>query len=408
MPVRFVPTRALVVAIAVAATPHPLLAQPFTVRDSAGVRISTSTAPQWRPGAGWRLEPQPVLQIGAIEGSPAYMFSQIFQIRFVDGRHIAVVDARDPAIRLFDEHGRHVRTIGRQGGGSGEFMAAPTITSGRRSDVLAWDPLAQRLSWFGLDGRLRAERSFRETAAAAALRPLAIHDAWQLLEDGTIIATGPVSTGRRPGLLEFGRRVSIVAADGRRSVEIGTYPFERSIEFRPGYVFGDPFAERSPVAARGQPRRVIVGIPGHWELRAFGSDGALREIIRAAIPRRPLGAALVRQERDRVLARAGGFPDGSGADMERAFDRIGFPDSLPAMLRVLADETGHLWIQRWNTAGEDARFDIIDLQGRWLGSVDVPAALGEIRAAAAHHVAAVWRDELDVQYVRIYRLERDP
>jgi hypothetical protein len=387
--------------------PAPLHAQPFTVHDSAGVRVVTSSAPLWRVGEAWRVDPQPVVQIGAADGAAAYMFSNIFQIRFLPEQQLAVVDFRDPAIRVFDAHGRHVRTIGRQGGGSGEFMAAPTIALDARGDIVAWDPLARRLSWFDRDGRLRAERSLGTSPAAGALRPMAIWDAWQLLADGSIVATGPVTTDRRAGLIEFGRQVSVVDAGGRRSIEIGTFPLSRTIEFRPGNVFDDAFSERSPVAVRNQPRRIIVGTPGAWELRAYASDGALREIVRAPIARRPLDAARVRQERARVLERVErGFRDAPRADVERAFDAAARPDSLPAMLRIFDDDAGHLWVQRWNGPGDDARFDIIDAQGRWLGSVNVPATLGEIMSVAANHVAVVWRDELDVPYIRIHRLAR--
>lgn len=37
----------------------------FTRHDSAGVAIVENTAPAWRPGGGWRIDPEPELVLGS-------------------------------------------------------------------------------------------------------------------------------------------------------------------------------------------------------------------------------------------------------------------------------------------------------------------------------------------------------
>jgi len=58
-----------------------------TVRDSAGIAIVENHTPLWTETERWRLSDEPVLQIGAVDGDDAYLFSQITgALRLSDGR----------------------------------------------------------------------------------------------------------------------------------------------------------------------------------------------------------------------------------------------------------------------------------------------------------------------------------
>jgi hypothetical protein len=43
-------------------------------RDSAGMAIIESAAPQWSQGEGWRIEPEPILRIGTVDGPDEWAF----------------------------------------------------------------------------------------------------------------------------------------------------------------------------------------------------------------------------------------------------------------------------------------------------------------------------------------------
>ena len=86
------------------------------------------------------------------------------------------------------------------------------------------------------------------------------------------------------------------------------------------------------------------------------------------------------------------------------------------MLRsVHVDGAGHLWLKPYYVAGaESPPFETFAPDGTWLGSVTLPPGL--VRAFTQYqapymeigedYVLGVWTDELDVQYVRMYRIDK--
>src|SRR5262245_7554741 len=69
----------------------------------------------------WTIASKPSLSIGDVEGAPAYLFSQIVGTSRLSSGGIVVADRGSNQIRFFDRAGRHLRTVGRTGGGPGEY-----------------------------------------------------------------------------------------------------------------------------------------------------------------------------------------------------------------------------------------------------------------------------------------------
>jgi hypothetical protein len=61
---------------------------------------------------------------------------------------IAVTDAKDYNIKLFDEHGRFIRVLGQRGDSPGEFRAPATAAFRNDTLILAVDLFQRRLSIF--------------------------------------------------------------------------------------------------------------------------------------------------------------------------------------------------------------------------------------------------------------------
>ena len=109
------------------------------VIDSAGVRIVTYdltdvVVPTYANVGEYDLG------IGVLDGSAEYTFSSIIDVRISDDGSIIVSDGGDAEIRVFDSNGLYSRTLGRRGGGPGEFAAGPLIAGiagDTVSDVLA-------------------------------------------------------------------------------------------------------------------------------------------------------------------------------------------------------------------------------------------------------------------------------
>jgi hypothetical protein len=84
------------------------------------------------------------------------------------------------------------------------------------------------------------------------------------------------------------------------------------------------------------------------------------------------------------------------------------PDSLPAIATMSWDRANHLWVGRRQTNPRTVEeYDVFDTDGRWITTVRVPAELGNIREIGDDYLLATWLDELDVTYLRLYRLEKE-
>ena len=88
---------------------------------------------------------------------------------------------------------------------------------------------------------------------------------------------------------------------------------------------------------------------------------------------------------------------------------------LPVLRSIHVDATGHLWLAPYYVAGADPPpFEIHAPDGTWLGSVSVPPGLQRafIQYQAPYmeigedYILGVWTDDLDVQYVRMYRITK--
>src|SRR5688500_18511880 len=70
----------------------------------------------------WTMEERPAVEIGTGEGEDA-LYRVTSAARLRDGR-IAVANAGTQQVKLFGADGRHLASLGRRGGGPGEFQAA--------------------------------------------------------------------------------------------------------------------------------------------------------------------------------------------------------------------------------------------------------------------------------------------
>ncbi|HEV2735173.1 MAG TPA: hypothetical protein VGV85_10055, partial [Longimicrobiaceae bacterium] len=123
------------------------------VRDSAGVKIVENSAPAWGEGQGWRLAAEPALDIGMLDGPPQYQLGRVTgAVRLGDGT-VVVGDDQSKDLRFFDRAGRHVRTVGREGGGPGEFKAVGSLAALGDSLVVG-DYNNRRVTVFAPDGKL--------------------------------------------------------------------------------------------------------------------------------------------------------------------------------------------------------------------------------------------------------------
>ncbi len=93
-----------------------------------------------------------VVQIGALDGDPAQVFSSVDDLAVAPDGSVFILDQMDQKVRWFDRAGRHRATVGREGRGPGEFLSpdALTVTSDGRVHVV--DNRNTRISVFRFRG----------------------------------------------------------------------------------------------------------------------------------------------------------------------------------------------------------------------------------------------------------------
>jgi hypothetical protein len=104
------------------------------------------------------------------------------------------------------------------------------------------------------------------------------------------------------------------------------------------------------------------------------------------------------------------------ADEERG-EKMVFPENHPAFDQIYIDRTEHTWVRHPHSRyRSDYRFssirlphqwtlDVFSPAGEWLTTLKLPQSL-EMNEIGEDYILGVWKDEMDVEYVRMYSLDR--
>ena len=390
--------------------------------DSAGIPIATAIEPLWGPGEGWTVEPEPLLEIGTVTGAPEYQLTDVVAAVRLSNGDIVVADRSAAELRGYDPAGNFRWRAGRSGEGPGEFRSLDFVGTAAGDSLVTYDGTLLRAQLFDPQGGLA--RTYRvaipEGEAAGrvivAEKAAGVVDGLLLVrstEYGGEMSTGVVRPPEQVAALDLAngavRLLTVVPGDESyvRAREEGGYVFGRYVFFK-GPEYG---------AAAG---RLAVIDTEVWSVRLISlHDGATTAVFRRNVAPRAASRALVELHLDGIVAMA--FPEPGQAPAEdvegvrrrwREFQRA---PHLPVLRSVHVDGTGHLWLQPYYVAGADPPpYEILAPDGTWLGSVTLPPGLHRafIQYQAPYmeigddYVLGVWTDELDVQYVRMYRINK--
>ena len=92
-----------------------------TTTDSAGVRITTSSAPAFIDATRWTVDTIPLVDIGGSETDTTAQFDDVPGALLM-GDTIVVADGSDLVLRYYDLRGTPLKTVGRKGAGPGEYQ----------------------------------------------------------------------------------------------------------------------------------------------------------------------------------------------------------------------------------------------------------------------------------------------
>ncbi|MCW9705604.1 6-bladed beta-propeller [Fodinibius salsisoli] len=87
----------------------------------------------------------------------AYFLASPYQIRTDKRQNIYIAEGQQKTIMVFGPQGKYLRSIGRSGNGPGEFPSGPRFHFNSENEVVALDPVSQRVTWFSKKGDILSE-----------------------------------------------------------------------------------------------------------------------------------------------------------------------------------------------------------------------------------------------------------
>lgn len=408
----------LVIAMAACADPAATSSPATEVTDSAGIRVVT-TAPGDLIYA--ELAEEPALSIGDFTGPEEILFGDIESVARDAAGNLVVADNQALEIRVFDSEGRHLRSLGREGEGPGEFESLQGAWPAEEGSIVAAD--FQDITRFGPEGT--AVRTARLLGPdRATILPIGLGGSGLLLSraspfnapspDALALSGSPEDVMREllgdlnPPIFYIRHGLDGVLVDTVAEVRIQRMAPVSSAEIRD---FGDgrfsqtvamqiPFAPRA--AATGSSHGVAVTGGRHFEIDVFGQDGS-----RLMIARLNEAPPVLTDAHPEAYATSSGTRERNAASIRRSIERyreLPLPESLPGYTNVRFADTGEIWAARYAIRGAPMlRWDVFAADGVYLGRVAVPASF-RIEEISRGEALGVATDELGVERVQIREL----
>jgi len=372
------------------------------VWDSSGIIIVENSNPTWEDSEVWTVDPDPFLEIGDSGGDAPTVFGVITGLTRLSDGTVVIADGLARELKFFDSSGVWFATTGGPGEGPDEFgsVGVPRPTSS--DSVRVFDFFRRRFVVLSGEGEFG-----RAVALPGELNArFAIDIAW--LEDGSLLLQAPPP----PPPANFGPDLTYgplfrLSADETGVDSIGEIPL--------AYVATDGERKSIPIFLRPQPVTAVYGeglwvsIPTRFEVRHLSGDGTLDRIVRRRwephLFSRSAQEALSTLHRTRF----------AGVPYPDAIIR----DTVPPIKAILADDRGNLWVQGIEKPIDPINPDewlsimppgaetwtVFDPEGRWLGSVAMPAGLA-VSEVGEDYVLGVWKDSLDVDYAHVHALRK--
>jgi hypothetical protein len=363
--------------------------------------VVESQGPAWSPGTGWSLSTEPYLQIGKREGEEPFQFFDVTDgLQLSDGR-IVILNAGTQTVRVFSEEGEFLTEFGGAGGGPGEFRRLRSVHQLAGDTVLVWDPGRPGFSQFTASGAFLGSTTLMPPGSEqlGSVHPL---------PDGHLL----VNTYASPATHEGDRGIGIhrdmapaLVFDRRGSLldTLGVYPSTETMIIRlgRGTALGTaPFAKSTLLAVSGST--VYLGTADRMELSVLDLNGALKAVFRYP------GAELTLKEEDREWFRARMTEMVSTPEEQQILGAmlsgLVFPDTRAAYSDLVVDPGGAIWLRtgrHFPPMGPSAEWTVFSESGFLLGAVRFPERFEPLEFGL-DRVIGVWREELDVEFVRIY------
>ena len=372
-----------------AGTPAPGVTTTIDTVGSA-VRVTNGgSPPEWRLTRVASIGPQSLS--GA--GSPDE-FGRIYDVALGPDDAVFVADGMNSEVRVFGVDGVHRRTFGRDGEGPGEFARLYSVAwLGDR--LLALDSQQGRISEFSAEGEYLGQRRIQGGLSGGSgwvrFWPVGADEAYHVT-----LSSVPGRSWEFVGVDSRGETGdTLLQLEGPNSPSINC---ERggSIHF-----FGIPFATKL-VQRPGSGGVMYSAMTGDYRIAVTRANGDTVRVIERSLPAEPISDEEWSEGNSDYLALRDSLPLIVCDPL-----RPPRPDAKPFIEAIDIAYDGTLWVEVIREAGN--RWEVFDAQGRLMGSMPAPTERRAFTppAIGADHVLTVRRGDFDLDYVDVWRIERE-
>lgn len=339
--------------------------------SAQGGVVHADGPPVW--GTGVRLVP--AVTIGVLDGPPEYAFGSVAFVVGEKGGEFTVFDSKYGQLRRYSASGKLIANIGGPGAGPGEYRDLLGLALLGDSSLVSWDPRNARVTFFGLDGKVRG--SFTAILGGTTYSP----DAFAIDNNGIVY----LLNGRTRRYVRF--RSNGAVLDTLTSVDGDTRGFVLSTTdgTRPSFVVRR-LAKPSPLGGLISASTDTLGFTATVGGRRLTVQRTYAPVRLGAEERREWEAYA-----EWFYAQAKAEPPRPGIPrLEPTLAKI--PSTKPAIRDFRVDRDGRIWLDVYTTAEkrvipprpkgdsrprltwrERSTYDVFMVSGQYLGRIVLPA-----------------------------------
>ena len=380
--------------------------------DSAAVAIATALEPVWGPGEGWTVDEGPLVEIGTAFGADEYQLDGVVGVVRLGSGNIVVGERFSGELRGYDREGAFLWRAAGSGEGPGEHRRMLSLHALAGDSLITYDLAQDRIQVFAPGGGfVRSMRIEGPWPGFSPGTPIGVSGANLILAfaDYNEIPEGVVRWPHR-------RLATLSLADGAISELLDVPGEEQFVErLEEGVLYQRYQFAKGPIFAAEGEWLTVADTEAYAVRWISAADGSTTRVLRRDEPVRPVTSAHVEAWLDQMAEQNMTYNNHTQAQVDalkpewRDRPRA---ETLPVLRSLHLDTEGNLWVERYFGPGvEPSPFEVHAPDGTWLGSVSMPPGLD--RAAGAprleigrDYVLGVWRDAQNVEYVRLYGLEK--
>ena len=409
----------------------------FTVTDSAGVRVVVNSGQQWGEGEGWQVTAEPVVTLGVRDYPAEQQFVRVGEAARLSDGTIVVLEIEDMQLRAFDASGGLLWTAGGVGDGPGETRPYPdtrAVLSKLPGDTLQLQNGQDRIRFNSVGGVIEQRKvdyaRFRRWGQIflqyCPFDAYFLHEAIVFCEDARESPSGTDSWTRVQTIMRTDWSLDRLDTLGTFFQTAGASTEMEWFGERRNMRVSSALGRKGSFRIGGHDRpRLLYASNDRYRIEVWDIlTGALSMVIERQAPRRAWTEEEIEFENQWSLF----VPVGTDPPrVDWSDDRWSPLDSVSIAEGFLFDQLGFLWVRRgrspaegdegvlrefttpdgveWAIPSSSGLHDVFRPDGVYLGTVKLPHDLG-ISEIGPDYILGTVRDEVDIQYVWMYGLDR--